>query len=230
MKDRTRPTLRHLGAVAAMRCRRRSLTTGLLVVRLVLSARDSEGLESPSEANSYGAPMSRSLKLYITGLVGLSAIALLLTSFLYCRVRQPDFVFGMRPDIAIELGLTTDVEVLAGLAFWTLVTLFAGALPVRMPRGTLVQCLDRADPRRDGPWRTCRSRMGRPDRHHRTPRAPWPDPLVRDGGEPRGHGPSGNRRRLVHVTNPSELSTPALIGNRFVASSQRWPARRSSSP
>ena len=32
-----------------------------------------------------------------------------------------------------------EVDVLLGLAFWTVITLFAGALPVRMPRGTFVR-------------------------------------------------------------------------------------------
>jgi putative nucleotidyltransferase with HDIG domain len=80
--------------------------------------------------------MSRSLKLYMTGLVSLSVLTLLLTSFLYAADSR--FPFGIRPEIAIELGQLDAVEVLAGLAFWTLITLFAGALPVRMPRGTLV--------------------------------------------------------------------------------------------
>jgi hypothetical protein len=80
--------------------------------------------------------MSRSLKLYITGLVGLSAIALVLTSFVFAA--RPDFVFGLRPDIHFKLGQPIQFEVLLGLAFWTGLTLFAGALPVRMPRGSLV--------------------------------------------------------------------------------------------
>jgi putative nucleotidyltransferase with HDIG domain len=80
--------------------------------------------------------MSRSLKLYIAGLVSISAAALLLTSFLFAG--RPGFVLGVRPEIGIELGQSAEVEVLAGLVFWTLITLFAGAAPVRMPRGTLV--------------------------------------------------------------------------------------------
>jgi HD-GYP domain-containing protein (c-di-GMP phosphodiesterase class II) len=84
--------------------------------------------------------MSRSLKLYMTGLVSLSVLTLLLTSFLYAVVYavDPRFVFGIRLEIAIDLRQPAPVEVLAGLAFWTMITLFAGALPVRMPRGTLV--------------------------------------------------------------------------------------------
>jgi putative nucleotidyltransferase with HDIG domain len=86
--------------------------------------------------------MSRSLKLYIAGLVGAGAVALLLTSFVYGRglpyAQDQGFVLGMRPDISIDPANASDVNVLIGLAFWTVVTLFAGALPVRMPRGTLV--------------------------------------------------------------------------------------------
>ena len=80
--------------------------------------------------------MSRSLKLYITGLVSVSAIALLLTSFVFSSGRG--LILGMRPEISIDSSHPSDVNVLLGVVFWTLVTLFAGALPVRMPRGTMV--------------------------------------------------------------------------------------------
>jgi hypothetical protein len=80
--------------------------------------------------------MSRSLKLFVTWLVGAGAAALLLTSFVFSE--NPNLVLGMRPQISIVPGEPTVVNVLVGLGFWTLITLFAGALPVRMPRGTLV--------------------------------------------------------------------------------------------
>jgi hypothetical protein len=80
--------------------------------------------------------MSRSLKLYITGLVGLSAIALALTSFVFAA--RPDLVFGMHREIGPNSGQPIQVDVLIGLTFWTVLTMFAGALPVRMPRGSLV--------------------------------------------------------------------------------------------
>jgi len=80
--------------------------------------------------------MSRSLKLYITGLVGFSVLALALTSFVLAG--HPDLVFGMRPDIRLKIGQPPELEVLLGLVFWILLTMFAGALPVRMPRGSLV--------------------------------------------------------------------------------------------
>ena len=86
--------------------------------------------------------MSRSLKLFIAGLVGLSAVALALTSFVFAS--EPGFVLGMRPEISpVQPSLDPPfapgpTEVLVGLGFWILLTLFAGALPVRMPRGSLV--------------------------------------------------------------------------------------------
>jgi putative nucleotidyltransferase with HDIG domain len=74
--------------------------------------------------------MRRSLKLYIAGLVVLSAVALGATSL----------VFGIDDRIAIKIagGSVTPLEKLLGLAFWIVVALFASALPVRMPRGMLV--------------------------------------------------------------------------------------------
>lgn len=73
--------------------------------------------------------MPRSLKLYIAGLVTMGALALVVTSFL----------FPIDARIAIQLDddplFASQSERLVGLAFWTLVTLFASALPVRLPRG-----------------------------------------------------------------------------------------------
>jgi putative nucleotidyltransferase with HDIG domain len=80
--------------------------------------------------------MSRSLKLYIAGLVAASAIALLFTSFVFARDSR--LVLGVWPDIAIGIGNSAEGNVAVGVAFWTLVTLFAQALPVRMPRGTII--------------------------------------------------------------------------------------------
>ena len=75
--------------------------------------------------------MPRSLKLYIAGLVALSALALIATSLAFA----PD------PRIAIEFdGVegTSQLEIAAGIVFWCVVCVFASALPVRMPRGMLV--------------------------------------------------------------------------------------------
>ncbi|MEA2525169.1 MAG: hypothetical protein QOF73_2396 [Thermomicrobiales bacterium] len=84
--------------------------------------------------------MSRSLKLYITGLVSISVITLLLTSFVLSGV--PGRFGGFRPEIAPSLDPdnpdVSAMSIAAGLVFWTLITVFAGALPVKMPRGALV--------------------------------------------------------------------------------------------
>jgi putative nucleotidyltransferase with HDIG domain len=72
--------------------------------------------------------MSRSLKAYIVGLVAACALALAVTSL------------AIPVDGAIRLRVAEDVQTdtLLGLAFWTLATLLASALPVHMPRGTLI--------------------------------------------------------------------------------------------
>ena len=75
--------------------------------------------------------MPRPLKLYIAGLVVGCAIALVATSL----------VFGVHGNIGIDLngdGSKSQPEILIGVAFWVLVSLFASALPVRMPGGMLV--------------------------------------------------------------------------------------------
>jgi len=75
--------------------------------------------------------MPKPLRLYITGLVALSAVALVATSFL----------FEIRPALALQLDdapAATNLEILAGLVFWIAATAFASALPVQMPRGILV--------------------------------------------------------------------------------------------
>jgi putative nucleotidyltransferase with HDIG domain len=80
--------------------------------------------------------MPRSLKLYLTLLVASSAVALIATSFVLAQ--EPNRILGFRPAIALPLGKDEPLEVLAGVLFWTLLALFASALPVRMPRGTVV--------------------------------------------------------------------------------------------
>jgi putative nucleotidyltransferase with HDIG domain len=76
--------------------------------------------------------MSRSLRIYITGLVGAAALALLATSL----------VIPVGANIAIQLDAdpssAAPIEKLAGIAFWTVVTLFASALPVRLTDGVQV--------------------------------------------------------------------------------------------
>src|SRR5512135_1627509 len=80
--------------------------------------------------------MGRALKLYVAGLVTASVVALVVTSFAFAGT--PGWVLAMRPQISLISGDTSKQAVLAGLAFWILVTVFASALPVRMPRGSIV--------------------------------------------------------------------------------------------
>jgi len=70
--------------------------------------------------------MTRALRLYITGVVALGAVALGVTTF----------VFPV--DDRLATGLPLPVPAPVAIAFWTVLALLASALPVRMPRGTLV--------------------------------------------------------------------------------------------
>jgi putative nucleotidyltransferase with HDIG domain len=72
--------------------------------------------------------MPRQLKLYITGVVAAGAFALAVTTF----------VIPVNPLIGTGLEAFGPYATSFGLLFWMLVTLVASALPVRMPRGTLV--------------------------------------------------------------------------------------------
>jgi putative nucleotidyltransferase with HDIG domain len=75
--------------------------------------------------------MPKSLKLYIAGVVVLSAVALVAATL----------VFPATPGIALNVAIDApvlglDVRALLGVAFWTGLTLVASALPVRLPLGT----------------------------------------------------------------------------------------------
>jgi len=72
--------------------------------------------------------MHRSLKAYIAGLVAVCALALAVTSLV------------IPVDESIRLRVFEDVQtdVLAGTLFWMAITLLASALPITMPRGSVV--------------------------------------------------------------------------------------------
>jgi putative nucleotidyltransferase with HDIG domain len=76
--------------------------------------------------------MSRSLRIYIAGLVGAATVALLATGL----------VIPIDPKIALQFdadpSTASQMEILGGIAFWTIVTLFASALPVRLTDGVQV--------------------------------------------------------------------------------------------
>ena len=72
--------------------------------------------------------MTRGLKLYIAGVVAASAVALVVTTLL----------FPVNRLIGHGLEAFGDRAPLVGLIFWSALTALASALPVKMPRGTLV--------------------------------------------------------------------------------------------
>lgn len=72
--------------------------------------------------------MSKSLKLYIAGVVAAGAFALVATTFL----------FEVDPRIGVADSLPEELSTLLGILFWVALALVTSALPVRMPRGTLV--------------------------------------------------------------------------------------------
>ena len=74
--------------------------------------------------------MSRSLALFIAGLVAASAFALAAASFFYG--------FDPRVSITIGSGMSQAAGIALGLGFWVALTLVTSAFPVRFPGGVLV--------------------------------------------------------------------------------------------
>ncbi len=72
--------------------------------------------------------MPQSLKAYVTGVVTLSALALVVATL----------VFPAGPGIALGASgpVPTISEIWLGVAFWIVLTLIASALPVKLPMGT----------------------------------------------------------------------------------------------
>ncbi|HSW41920.1 MAG TPA: HD-GYP domain-containing protein [Patescibacteria group bacterium] len=72
--------------------------------------------------------MNRSLKVYIAGLVAVCALALAVTSL------------AIPVNDLIRLRVFDDVQtdIVAGIVFWTALTILASAMPVQMPRGSLI--------------------------------------------------------------------------------------------
>jgi putative nucleotidyltransferase with HDIG domain len=80
--------------------------------------------------------MTRTLRLYVTTLVVIGAIALPAAGVLLSSVAK--WNLGLAPDISIDPNNHGQADLILGVAFWVVVALFASALPVRMPRGSLV--------------------------------------------------------------------------------------------
>jgi hypothetical protein len=72
--------------------------------------------------------MPKSLSIYIAGLVTVGALALAITSL----------VIPVDSHIRLNVFGSETIDVLAGIVFWTGLTVLASALPVRMPRGSLI--------------------------------------------------------------------------------------------
>ncbi len=72
--------------------------------------------------------MTRSLALFIAGLVAVSAVALVAASLLY----------GFDSRIAIPVGSSEAVGIAVGLLFWIAVTLVTSAMPVKVPGGVMI--------------------------------------------------------------------------------------------
>ncbi len=75
--------------------------------------------------------MPKSLKIFVAGLVVTGSVTLVIASL----------AFPIEPAIAIEIDGELGISYgdrLAGIVFWTVLTLFASALPVRMPRGLML--------------------------------------------------------------------------------------------
>jgi putative nucleotidyltransferase with HDIG domain len=72
--------------------------------------------------------MSSGLKRYIVGVVAASAIALVVTTL----------VIPVDPQIGVGLEMFGAWAPTVGVFFWCVIALVASALPVRMPRGTMV--------------------------------------------------------------------------------------------
>jgi hypothetical protein len=65
-----------------------------------------------------------------------SALSLIITSLVLAQ--RTDWILGFNPQIGLPIEAPAAVRVLGGVAFWTILAAFASALPVRMPRGTVV--------------------------------------------------------------------------------------------
>jgi putative nucleotidyltransferase with HDIG domain len=82
--------------------------------------------------------MPRTLKIYVAGVVTLSALALLVATRLFSADPRIAFTFSIAniPGMPGESAVPSQVELFGGIVFWILLTLIASAVPVRLPRGT----------------------------------------------------------------------------------------------
>ena len=137
--------------------------------------------------------MPRNLKLYITGVVTLSAIALVVATRLFppeSRIALT-FAVGNIPGVTVAAGEPSQLQILAGIAFWTLVTLLASACPRRASSRVPSRGCPRANRGGDVVGRSCSGGLGRGDRYHRNAGASRTNPVVRIAHQPRRGNPAG---------------------------------------
>ena len=82
--------------------------------------------------------MPRNLKIYIAGVVTLSALALVVATFVFPAESRIALTFavGDIPGVTDATVEPSQFRSSPASLFWTLLTLLASALPVQLPRGT----------------------------------------------------------------------------------------------
>jgi putative nucleotidyltransferase with HDIG domain len=80
--------------------------------------------------------MPRTLKRYITGVVTLSALALLVATRFFPADTRIALAHSNIPGLPSDSIVPSQVETFGGILFWILLTLLASAVPVRLPRGS----------------------------------------------------------------------------------------------
>ena len=111
--------------------------TPRLLVRLVRLPAPGRGTRVRVVAYVRGQAMPRPLRLYIAGVVTLGAVALVVATFLYPPSDQIALTFTTSLFGSSRAGPPpSEYQILAGIAFWTVLTLIASALPVRLPMGS----------------------------------------------------------------------------------------------
>ena len=78
--------------------------------------------------------MPRSLKLYITGVVTLSALALAVATLVFPADQR--IALGVPQFSGMTAAAHSAMQMALGVGFWTALTLVTSALPVRLPHGT----------------------------------------------------------------------------------------------
>ena len=78
--------------------------------------------------------MSKALKVYIATVVTIGAIALVVATFIFPA--DPRIALNLVDPWGPVLGDASNLDMVVGVGFWTLLTLITSALPVKLPRGT----------------------------------------------------------------------------------------------